>query len=843
MRIRLFRFVWLLSLGLLPLSAIAQTTVTGTITDIKTGEELIGASVVVKGTVNGTVSSFDGTFTLEVENGDHTLVFSYIGYDAIEKNVSLNGTPVDMGIVTLGSNDVGLDEVKVVANFAVDRKTPVAVSTIQPKMIEEKLGSQEFPQVLKATPGVYATNSGGGFGDSRITLRGFDTDNIAVMINGVPVNDMENGAVYWSNWSGLSDVTRTMQVQRGMGASKLAVPSAGGTINILTATTDSKPGGNIYYGIGNDGYEKMAFTASTGLNDKGWAFTFSGSHTEGKGWADGLQFEGWSYFANVSKVINDKHTLSFNVFGANQSHGQRRTMMSLDEWNQYGRKHNADWGYLNGSEYNARTNYYSKPQMSLNHFWNINDDLNLKTVLYASQGRGGGVAGFGDDRNFNDYRVGDSRSLIDFDRLYRENAQNGQSSTYMASSVNNHDWYGGVSTLDWNVNNNLKFIGGLDGRYYYGEHYQVLDDLMGGQYAVVNRNKYGQNMDVVVREGDIVGYHSDGEVLWESAFAQLEYSEGRLSSFVNMAAANVSYRRYDFEDHAKGDHITDWQHHQTISAKAGVNFNIDGKNNVFFNTGYFQRPPMMNAVFINNTNNVNDGAKNEGIYSVELGYGYRSNTLSVNANAYYTYWQDKTMIQSMYDDNGEFFGYANILGLDAQHMGVEVDFEWRPTTKLTVTGMGSVGDWTWANDVNATFVDQDQNIIGDYKLYTEGLKVGNSAQITAALGAKYEILEGLSIGADYTYFAKNYANFSPEDRTDEASSGVQAWQLPNFGLLDVNASYRFKIGNLNASAFTQISNLLDEWYIADANDGRTWDASSMYIGLGRTWSFGLKLDF
>ena len=52
-----------------------------------------------------------------------------------------------------------------------------------------------------------------GFGDSKINVRGFEQNNIAVMINGVPVNDMETGWVYWSNWSGLADVTNKMQVQ------------------------------------------------------------------------------------------------------------------------------------------------------------------------------------------------------------------------------------------------------------------------------------------------------------------------------------------------------------------------------------------------------------------------------------------------------------------------------------------------------------------------------------------------------------------------------------------------------------------------------------------------------
>jgi outer membrane cobalamin receptor len=79
------------------------------------------------------------------------------------------------------------------------------------------------------------------------------------MINGVPMNDMEWGGVYWSNWAGLSDVTRSMQVQRGLGASKVAAPSLGGSINVVTRSTDARKGGAVSYGIGNDGTTKLDF--------------------------------------------------------------------------------------------------------------------------------------------------------------------------------------------------------------------------------------------------------------------------------------------------------------------------------------------------------------------------------------------------------------------------------------------------------------------------------------------------------------------------------------------------------------------------------------------------------
>jgi len=142
----------------------------------------------------------------------------------------------------------------------------------------------EFPEIMNKTPGVYATKQGGGYGDSRISLRGFDQTNTSFLINGQPVNDMENGRLYWSNWQGLTDVTSGIQIQRGLGASKLAVPSVGGTISIFTKAADKAQGGSAAQMVGNDGYIKSTFTYNTGKNDKGWASSFLLSKWQGDGY-------------------------------------------------------------------------------------------------------------------------------------------------------------------------------------------------------------------------------------------------------------------------------------------------------------------------------------------------------------------------------------------------------------------------------------------------------------------------------------------------------------------------------------------------------------------------------
>ncbi|GJM62111.1 TonB-dependent receptor [Persicobacter diffluens] len=823
-------------------SVMAQTILRGKIIEEGNESAVIGANVILDGTSQGTITNVNGSFSLKTDaKGQQSLVISFVGMETKTIAVDLKGQDLDLGAIKLGADALGLEEVQVFANVAIDRKTPVAVSTLKPQQIEEKLGTKEFPEILKSTPGVYATKQGGGYGDSRINLRGFSSANIAVMINGVPVNDMENGTVYWSNWAGLSDVTRSMQVQRGLGASKVAVPSVGGTINILTKTTDAEKGGNVYYGIGNDGREKIGVTLSTGKMDNGYAVTFSGSKTSGRGYVDATEFEGYSYFLNIAKQLNDRHMLSFTGFGAPQTHGQRRTYREIEDYQKYGGiKYNSDWGYLDGQKYNLNTNYYHKPQISLNHYWNINDRSNLSTSAYVSIGNGGGTGFLGTTKDTDAYRRADG--LINFEQIRDENislAEQGEGSeTILRSSVNNHKWYGLLSVYDNKLTEHFTFMGGLDARYYLGEHYRKVDDLLGGNYFIDDSDVNNPERKTI--PGDKVAYYNDGEVYWMGTFGQLEYSKDKLSAFVSGAVSNTTYYRIDYFQKEAGDQRSDSYDFLGYSAKGGLNYNLTDHHNVFANTGYISRAPFFRSVFPENTNAGNKGAENEKIISFELGYGYRASKLSANVNLYHTQWKDRSFTRNIDQDLT-----ANLLGVNATHQGIEVDAYYQPTPKLKITGMLSVGDWRWDNDlIDVPIFDQNNEVKEYVNIFIKDLKVGNAAQTTAALGLDYELVKGLKIGADYNFFGNNFAEFDPTRRND-SEDRADAWKMEDFHLVDLNVRYTFNLGKTSATIYGNVDNLLDVEYVSDARDGadHTAQSAQVFYGLGRTWNMGMKLKF
>jgi outer membrane cobalamin receptor len=873
----------LLVLVLFVSSAIyGQTKLTGIVFD-DTKTPLPGATVVIKGTTKGTSTDFNGNFSLNADGANGTIEVSFVGYET--KSLSFKGSK-NFGNILLNPSAESLSEIVITqASFAIDRKTPVAVSTIPATLIENKLGSQEFPEVLKSTPGIYATKQGGGFGDSRVNLRGFESANIAVMINGVPVNDMEWGGVYWSNWAGLSDVTRSMQVQRGLGASKIAAPSLGGSINIITKSIDAKEGGTVSYGIGNDGYSKQTFSYSTGLTKKNWAVTVLGGKTSGDGYIQGTQFEGYNYFLNISKKINNSHELSFTAFGAPQWHNQRNNAdrLLISEWQkqplEY--RYNASYGFdMNGQQRASSKNVYHKPQISLNHLWTINEKSNLSTALYVSIGDGSGTSGqgftstdrsawYGASNGKPNTTFRDLDGTFDYAAIYELNkaSENG-SRMIMSKSINQHKWYGGVSTYSTKIGENIDFYGGLDLRYYKGIHTNEITDLYGGKFFIdatslrplLSNDSWKTNKLGV---GDVVYRDYDGFVFSQGTFMQAEYNKNALSTFISLSASNTSYWRVDrfYYDSDKTDSET--VSYLGFSAKGGANYNININHNVFANLGTISRAPFFSggAFLQSTTSNVtNPNAVNEKAVSYELGYGYRSASFSANLNVYSTEWKDKTLVRAINANSPESL-VINMEDVNALHQGIELDFKYKAFEGLTITGMLSLGDWNWKNDAvgylynrSGQPTDANGNIVEllspqhtKSTVNIGGIHVGNSAQTTAALGINYAIDKSFNIGLDANYFGKNYANFniSAVGTSLNPTTFAQPWEIPDATTFDLNASARFKIGTFNATLSGNIQNLLNTEYITDATDGANhdWETSPVFYGFGRTFSTSLKIKF
>ena len=424
---------------LLPLSLFAQMTVSGTVSDAATGNALPGANVVVEGTDLGAAAAGNGSYTIANVPAGATITASMIGY------TSASATAAATVNFALEATAIQLSALEVLASRA-DESTPVAYTTVTKAEMEFRLGSQDIPMSLNTTPSVYATQQGGGAGDARINVRGFNQRNVAVMINGVPQNDMENGWVYWSNWDGVGDATSSIQMQRGLSAASLATPSIGGTMNIITDPTAASRGGRFKTEIGAGGFMKGTFNYNTGLIGEKMAFSTTIVRKIGDGVIDKTWTDAWAYYFGASYQMNDANRFELYAIGAPQRHGQNLYKQNLGAYDskfaadvegydtealgedgkfrdegeaggvEFGRLFNQNWAPISssysGQQYwymygdrtvdrhdpdflNERENYFHKPLVNLNHFLTISNNMRLSSILYWSGGSGGGTGTYG----------------------------------------------------------------------------------------------------------------------------------------------------------------------------------------------------------------------------------------------------------------------------------------------------------------------------------------------------------------------------------------------------------------------------------------------------------------
>ncbi|MFN2260566.1 MAG: TonB-dependent receptor [Psychroflexus sp.] len=876
----------------------AQGTVSGTVIDMEMSSPLPGANVQVVGTSNGTTTNFDGEFSLEVSTSTGKIRISYLGFKTQEIDFEIeSGQSLDLGEINLQASADALDEIVVIGKGVVDvaigRDTPVAVSTVTSKDIQKRSGNEEFPTLLRSVPSVYANTQGGGYGDSEIRVRGFDQSNTAVLLNGQPINGMEDGNMYWSNWQGVKDIASAVQVQRGLGASKLAISSVGGTINIVTETYNNTERSYVQQDVANGNYTKSTAYHTTGANENGWSSTYMLSYWQGEGnYYDGTEGEGLTYFFSVGYKPSDEHAFNLLLTGAPQTHDQAY-QGNIGNALDYGRRYNSNWGTRNGEYYNERTNFYHKPVVNLNWDWNISDDTDLSTVAYASIGRGGGtgpLGGFSSKNNANgqinfDAIIENNQNLPTTSyggsdlRIGNDPSLNGDDTGYITrASMNNHFWTGMVSNLNHRVNDELEFNVGFDYRYYHGDHYrQVVDRLgldgwyEGGNGSIPNGQPVLQNYDVNLfsptfnnaRSDQQIGYSNSEDIAYIGGFGQVEYKTDKFSTFLQAALSNQKHTRYDYFAYTlPSEQESESVENVGYNVKTGLNYNIDDKHNVFTNIGYYSRQPFHDNVYRTFTNEINPLADNEDITGLELGYGFTSENFSANFNAYWTKWANRTDTSSLFrdldgDDVDEEY-IANFTQIEQTHYGVELDFLYKPIYGLNITGMASVGNWEYSDNPNQDVFDANTlEIIPEIsgtESYVDGEKIGNAPQTTFNLGASYNVTDNLSVDADWFYYGNLYANLDPLEFTDSEADN-EILELPTYDLVRIGASYNLDLGDNKSLDFRgSIDNVFNEVYLTSLETNRQVEAGDRtfkgiaetnrgFFGFNRQWSLSVRFNF
>ncbi|MGJ8665507.1 MAG: TonB-dependent receptor domain-containing protein [Patiriisocius sp.] len=865
-------------------SSFAQGTVTGTVVDADLGGPLPGANVLVTGTTNGTITDFDGNFTLEVANNTGTLTLSYVGFTGRTVKYTLQNGVANLGSLDITPDAASLDEVIIVGSGVIQvaegRTTPVAVSTIREEEIRLKVaGNAEFTESFKNTPSVYVANQGSGFGDSEVFLRGFDDTNTAFLLNGQPINSQEDGRMFWSNWSGMSDVANAVQVQRGLGASKLAISSVGGTVNIISKTTDKQQGGSVRVLGGNDSYFKGTVSYDSGLNENGWAFSVLLDHWQAhRKYAIGTAGQGQNYLFAVGYKPSDRSSFNFLLTGAPQFHDQNFSNRQ-EVYDEFGGKHNTQTGFLDGERYTERRNYYHKPVANLNWDYEVSDKTDLSTVAYASWGRGGGTGGLGSSSNR--VRINNNPNQeIDFEQIRDNNiarADNGVGnfgdSFIRRASVNNHNWYGLLSNLNYEANENWDLSIGVDARLYKGDHFRQVNDLLGLTGFNDNfgtdrpdgytfQNEYDADpwsaLFDYANEANRTQYDYSENINYVGGFGQAEYVSGGFSAFVQGAVSTQSFQRTGRFTGTTIDGVDGLGESEKISklgynAKGGLGYAINDASTFFGNAGYYSKQPYLDNIFqdIRNSNAlVQPEVENEEILGFEAGYRYKAGNLRINLDVYRTEWGNRYVASSgrttdLSDPENpvDVFFTDRFTDVTQIHQGFEFDFEYRPDSDLyRLKGYGSLGNWkydgatpfTRQNDDTLEFITPEDNTLD-----LSGVKVGRAPQTSFGAGLMIKLCEGLSIDGDYNVYTDLYARVDADQVIEAAQDGVrfQSERLDPYGLLDLGLTYKFNFSGNKLTFRANAYNATNEAFITRK------DNFGVGLGNGRTYNASLRYAF
>ena len=912
----------LISILAMSVGLVYGQAVTGFVGD---GEKpLVGANVIVEGTELGGVTDESGKFVIETGSGTFDITASYIGYVAKTQSVEI-GDIVGSVSFDLETDVVALTALEVLASRA-DETTPVAYTTVSKEEMEVRLGSQDIPMILNTTPSVYATQQGGGAGDARINIRGFNQRNVAVMINGVPQNDMENGWVYWSNWDGVGDATSSIQMQRGLSAVNLATPSIGGTMNIITDPAAHEKGGKFKQEVGVGGFLKSTLNYNSGLiNDK---LAISGTivRKTGDGLIDGTWTDAWAYYLGTSYAVSDKQRFELYAIGAPQRHGQnlykqniatysQELAGSIDGYNdsayvegekfetEAGRFFNQNWAPVDpeykGQQYwymygarttdrynpnllNERENFFHKPLVNLNHFYDINDDMRLSSVLYWSGGSGGGTGTYGSVSRKpaveGEPWYASSPWMWDWNAEIEQNSSNvdsawsdveNRSTGILRNSINRQNTYGLISKLNYDVSDELEVQVGIDWRTAGIEHAREVRDLLGGDYYVNFANDNAPDGEVV-RLGDIIAYHNETTVNWFGAFLQGSYTGEKLNLYGMGGVSTIGYTYEDHfalnvdEDGNKIDNFVEAPSITTFQVKGGARYNLDDRLSAFANLGYVQKPPILDNV-IDYDGNVSTNPDNEKFISNEIGGEYRSDKVAIKGSYYNTQWKDRNLTKSVTTGQGDS-GDTDIIyltGVDQSHSGFEIESKVALHEMVDLDVAVSIGDWYFDGDAKGDYTKMEYNenneIIGqtseEYEYALANLKVGDMPQTSYVGGLTVKPIKGLSVQGLYRWYDNHYADWSPDSREVEGDADrAQVWKTPSYGKLDLHLSYKLpEIAGLDMTIHGHLFNALDEVFIQDAVDNSKYNGygdklhlahnAEVFLGTPRSFNLGLSVNF
>ncbi|MGM5470606.1 carboxypeptidase regulatory-like domain-containing protein [Flavobacteriaceae bacterium LMO-SS05] len=811
MRKRLFIFLFGVSSSITVLAQ--QTLIKGSVKDGVTFEPLADVSITIEESQQTTTTDDLGEFMFleNVPLGEQVLSIYKLGYVTKRYPIVVNlGKTVNITDMTL---DIDVSNTSDWFTIALS----------DDELNDDTGGADNISGLLSSSQDVFQRTVAFEFSSSFFNVRGLDSDNGTVLINGIEMNKLYNGRPQWSNWGGLNDVVRNQELASGLAPSHYNFGGILGTTNINTRASAYKKGGQLTYSSSDRSYtNRLMARYASGLMEGNWAFTLMMGRRWGtEGYQDATLYDSNSFFTSVEKKINDKHSINFTGIYAPNRRG-KSSANTQEVYDLKGIRYNEYWGWQEGDKRNSRIKEVIEPILMLNYYWDISSKTSLNTNIAYQFGTAGnsrldyngqrlnedGIPVGGGSNpspsyyqklpsfwltpaagpNYEQAYLNEQDFLndgqIDWNSLYQTNLENADNySTYILYEDRNDDKQITANTI---VTSYLTDHTTLNGNINYStlksENFAEIIDLLGGN-GYLNVDSFDgfqfdmQDPNRMALEGDRFRYNYNlyADVL--SGFAQAQFKYNKVDFYLSASATNTQYQReglyqngaYPNNSLGKGEKLT----FNGFGSKGGFTYKITGKHLVDINVGYITRAPSLRNTFSNSRENQNivSDITEEKISTADISYIFRSPIVKAKLTGYYAKIEDANEISFFYADgiggDNTAFVQEILQGIDKKHFGVELGIEAQVTPTIKLKGVAALGQYTYDNNPNLYLTSSDfETGRQDFgKASLKDYKLAGGPQTALSAGFEYRDLDFWWVGATANFFDHTYVDISPLTRT------------------------------------------------------------------------------
>jgi hypothetical protein len=851
---------------------VAQNIIKGIIVESESEKPLQNVLIRIVNTNLVESTTIDGAFTFKnVRNGRYILEVKLVGYETQNFPIELSGATIDLGVIMLYKD-------------IIEEQDLSLITITDDELNDDASAADNISGLLQASKDIFLRTAAFEFSSSFFRIKGLDSGNGKVLINGIEMNKIYDGRAQWSNWGGLNDVLRNQEFSNGLSPSYFTFGGVLGSANMNTRASKQRPGTRISYSSSNRSYEHRAMaTHTSGISKKGWSMTFSGSRRAGnEGFNDGTSYNAYSLFASVEKKINDKHSINFTgIFTPNRR--GKSAPNTQEVFDLKGIEYNEYWGNLNGKKLNSRIKEVVEPILMLNYYWDISENTTLQTNVSYQFGKIGNSrldfnAGANPSPTYyqtlpsyflrnNDlagaYAAQENfvnNGQLDWNRIFDANTTNatmGLNNAYVLYEDRNEDKQVTINSIfNSNINSNISINGKLEYKRLHSQNFAKVLDLLGGNgYLDINNfaDSEAQMQNDVFNPNRVVGvgdkFRYNFKLLSDlmNAFLQVQFKYNKIDFYAAVDVSQITnqreglYKNGRFENSSFGE--SEKLNFTTYGVKAGATYKLNGRNLINANVAYLTQAPIIRNSFSNSreNNNIVDNLQSEKVFSTDASYIFRGSIITSRLTGYYTSIKDATEISFYFADgvggDNTAFVQEILSGIEKKHFGLELGLEAQVTSTIKLKGAAAVGSFTYANnpdlyltsDVTNDGIFDENGRSGNYTSNLKNYKIAAGPHTAYSIGFEYRDPNYWWIGATANFFSNTFVDIAPLTRSSNFYTDADGLTFPNY---DVDLARVL----LQQEKF-------DNYKVINLVGGKSWKISGYYISVFATVNNLLNTEY